>query len=374
MADKLPQGQKVIVDLSHQNMALGDLVLRIGPLQVIQNNCQSLQVVSDRKELLSQAGIQQVISEDDLPRLLDGQEYVVPPPPWARVSAGYKQKMAERYHTHPHVIDGLLNCDYFADCVSPEERKKYPFLNRVTINFLKQIQEKTEFDFSPDELIPAYPTNPSLTDCLLPGRLLSDRLILAIGDKASAESKCWPHYAEVVDQLSQMRPDLHFAFVDLNTAFTTQVIEKLQFPDKVIYSAQRDDPGEATNFMVQARAYLGNDSGPGHYFSLVNHGRKPSLTLSARSNDPDRWAPNGLAVDFVYLNSQGHPRSKVQYEREEWQQARSANHKIGEIPVDLVIQKTLDLLPNSTGSIGEGRSNVYKSVSHSEQGVRNKCT
>ncbi len=327
MAIKIPKGSRVLVDMRNEGMVFGDHILRVGALKIFQKNCNKLFVVSARHELLRRVGIKNAIPKDSIETILDAVDYIVAPPDWTG-----SPSRKEGYGTGKTVINGLLNCDYFSDTVTQEERKDYPFLNRITINFLNQIKEKTQFDFLPYELIPTA-TGPVPKN--------STTQILAIGDAANKENRCWPHYADAINRLSEKFPKLNFAFVDMNTYFTKEIIEQLEHPDRVIYSAKLDNPLLCESYISQANAFLGNDSGPAHYFSMMNHGKKPVLTISARLADPDRWAPNGFFTDYIYLDENKAPRCRCNYLNHEWQKTRDnpSGYDISDVPVEYVVEK-----------------------------------
>jgi hypothetical protein len=333
MTDRIKRGKNILIDLSTE-MALGDTILRAGALNIFQSNSCNLYVISEKKEALHIAGIKNILSHKSVDEIISDVDYLIIPTYWAKKSREYWSKKSN-LPSQIILNTKILDCDYKQDYSNPLINLGYPFINRVALSFLNQLRENTEFKFETYDIIPRIHTK-SYKDKENIGKT-----ILAIGDKASTQEKCWTKYTELVNMLSNKIPNLYFAFIDNNTNFDKTKISQLDNPEKVIYSARRDDPNLATKYMLNAKAFCGNDSGPSHYFAMMNSGLKPMLILCHYKIDPARWTPNCIIKDFIYIKENGEIIDRNSYRYDDWQRTYDLqpNLPISEIPVDAVYSK-----------------------------------
>jgi ADP-heptose:LPS heptosyltransferase len=272
---KINETSSVIVDLS-EDLALGDTVLRIGALKTLHRNCRELYVISHRADLLRDSGIQNIISYSDVAKLLASIDFVVRPASWIGNSKKFWSEISLDNKTG--FIDGLLDCRHDYDIEQIRNNPRYfnperSVINRVHKNFVSQLREFTEFDIGLCDVVhgmTAHAIASNLSKEYYGSPEHSHDKILAIADSSSISSKSWPHFADLVNRLNAMRPDLKYAFVSKDSAFDSEKIKSLNNPQSVVYSAARDDIKESWNVMKQCFAFLGNDSGPGHYYSMIH--------------------------------------------------------------------------------------------------------
>ena len=357
---KINKSSSVVVDLS-EDLALGDTVLRIGALKIMQGNCREFYVISHRADALRTAGIRNVITYSDIAELLPSIDFAVRPPSWMAGSKDFWSNIPSNKHK-VSFIDGLLDCRHDYDL---EEIRKNPrffspdksIINRVSRNFVRQLEKFTEFDINPYDVVQGISQkcdigardldsssgglNPPSADFSL-----SSENVLAIADSSSNSTKSWPYYEGLVNRLSAAYPNLKYAFIAKDTIFDSKKILSLNHPERVIYSAARDDISESWDILRKCFAFVGNDSGPAHYYSMVHSGKRPMLVLFYAKNDPSRWMPFSITSDFLYVDSSGKLIDKSHYDYLDWQKDydSASFSNMREIGIESVKEKLVALI------------------------------
>ena len=381
----LPNKANIIIDTFAPELVFGDNILRLGAINLLKRDAKSAIVLTKYPFLHTDTDQTSILQSNATTyafesnyqgeyKVTTGEEqaekqfldkmlanatddtYLIVPPHYARWRLGLWEEVLKNREQNnqpvPKVVFDVMNCDYGIENIT-YNRNTNPQLNRVVLAFATQLREKTGLIFEPLELMPQIDIGSrqkQLAKVFLASQGVTEKdLIIAIGDHASRDTKLWDKYPQLLNAILQVYPNIFFVLADLQTHFTSQLVSQLP-PDvqkHILYSPRTASTDFLPGLLSQSTFYIGNDSGPGHYFSAINHGKKPILTLFAKRNDPDRWFPCGQSTDYLYSDTKGQIHDRLHYNHAAWQEAYDTleNNGIENITVEDVMKKIKAMIP-----------------------------
>lgn len=347
-AEIIPPQKPIIIDTvvhsEGKRLGLGDNVIETGFIKLLQKYSSSVTlltqfpflyrerkgtIISDDSNLeveKEEANIQSILSQ-----ATEDTYLILPPdhPSTRERLAIWENAFQQRINegkSCPRVIFDLTNILWWFESID-YPRTEFPQLNRVALALASRLRKATEIPFDPDELMPSIEITQQQSEkadiYLRSQGVTDDDVVIAIGDRAMVAWKEWDKYPELLQKILAKFPNAYFIFIDPDTAFDSGAIDSLpeSVRERVLYSAKISSFDFQPGLIKRANFFIGNDTGTGHYFSAINSGKKPTISLFSKEFDPDRWFPCGYYADYLFSDTDGNVLSREQYDQAVWQKA-----------------------------------------------------